>query len=136
MVADDFGGPNGLAFSPDESRLYVADTGAMFDPDAERHIRVFDVGGDGRTLRGGNVFHRVETGFADGFRCDSEGNVWTSAGDGVHCVDPDGALLGKILVPEGVSNVCFGGPARSRLFITASTSVYSVFLVRNGAQKP
>ena len=136
VVADDFGGPNGLAFSPDESRLYVADTGAMFDPDAERHIRVFDVGGDGRTLRGGNVFHRVETGFADGFRCDSEGNVWTSAGDGVHCVDPDGALLGKILVPEGVSNVCFGGPARSRLFITASTSVYSVFLVRNGAQTP
>ncbi len=108
----------------------------MFDAEADRHIRVFDVGSDGQTLNGSRIFHRVDAGAADGFRCDLEGNVWTSAADGVHCIDADGQLLGKIRVPETVSNVCFGGRAKSRLFITASTSVYSVYLNRNGAQMP
>ena len=130
VVADDFACPNGLAFSPDERHLYIADTGRMFESDPT-HIRRFGV--DGETLRGGDVFHAVSPGVADGFRCDSDGNVWTSAADGVHCIAPDGRLLGKILVPELVSNVCFGGRGRHRLFITATTSVYAVSLNRQGA---
>jgi gluconolactonase len=135
VVADDFAGPNGLAFSPDEARLFVADTGALHDPAAQRHIRVFDVGEGGR-LSGGGVFHVVSPGAADGFRCDEDGNIWTSAADGVHCIAPDGTLLGKIRIPEMVANVTFGGRRRSRLFICASTSLYAVYLNRRGAQQP
>ncbi len=134
-VATDFACPNGLAFSPDEAKLYIADTGAMFDAKAERHIRVFDVGADGR-LTGGGLFHKIQPGAADGFRLDTDGNVWSSAADGVHCVNPDGVRLGKIKTPQLVSNVCFGGRAKHQLFITATTSVYSVILNRNGAQRP
>ena len=138
VVADDFAGPNGLCFSPDESRLYVADTGKMFDASAERHIRVFDLEDDGRRLSGGAVFHVVDSGCADGFRADEDGNIWTSAGDGVHCLSPEGELLGKVRIPEVVANVTFGGRpgARNRLFICASTSVYAVHLNRRGAQRP
>ncbi|MEL6375240.1 MAG: SMP-30/gluconolactonase/LRE family protein [Pseudomonadota bacterium] len=135
VVCDDFAGPNGLAFSPDESRLYVADTGAMFDADARRHIRAFDVDAQGR-LTGGDVFHTIDPGAADGFRVDSDGNSWSSAADGVHCIAPDGRRLGKILVPELVSNVCFGGRAKHELFITATTSVYRIVLNRRGVQGP
>ncbi len=127
----DFRSPNGLAFSPDERRLYVADTG-LPDSDDPRHIRVFDVAGDGR-LTGGDVFHVISPGAADGIRLDSEGNVWSSAGDGVHCIAPDGHLMGRILLPERAANLCFGGRARHRLFITATTSLYVVALNRNGA---
>lgn len=127
----DFRSPNGLAFSPDERRLYVADTG-LPDSDDPRHIRVFDVSGDGR-LTGGDVFHVISPGAADGIRLDSEGNVWSSAGDGVHCIAPDGHLMGRILLPERAANLCFGGRARHRLFITATTSLYVVALNRNGA---
>ena len=133
-VVTDFNCPNGLAFSPDESRLYIADTGRMFGDDPT-HIRTFDVGAKG-ALGGGDVFHVVDPGVADGFRMDSDGNLWTSAADGVHCINPEGALLGKIFVPEPVSNVCFGGRAKHRLFITATTSVYSVVLNRSGVQWP
>ena len=130
----DFNGPNGLAFSPDERRLYVADTGRMFGDDPT-HIRVFDMG-ENDTVSGGDVVHVVRHGAADGFRADSDGNLWSSAADGVHCIDPDGALLGKILVSEQVTNICFGGRAKHRLFITATTSVYSVVLNRKGIQRP
>jgi gluconolactonase len=133
-VLTDFNCPNGLAFSPEETRLYVAETGRMFGGDPQ-HIRVFDVDGEGR-LSGGDVFHVVSPGCADGFRVDTDGNVWTSAADGVHCIAPDGRLLGKILVPELVSNVCFGGRAKHQLFITATTSVYMVTLNRRGAVLP
>ncbi|WP_420346331.1 SMP-30/gluconolactonase/LRE family protein [Pelagibius sp.] len=133
-VLTDFNCPNGLAFSPDESRLYVADTGRMFRGDP-RHIRVFDVADD-LTLTDGGVFHTIDPGAADGFRVDTDGNLWSSAADGVHCIDPAGRLLGKVLVPELVSNVCFGGRAKHRLFITATTSIYSVALNRQGVQKP
>ena len=133
-VATDFNCPNGLAFSPDETRLYIADTGRMFRDDPA-HVRVFDVLNDGQ-LSGGDVFHVIEPGVADGFRCDMDGNLWSSAADGVHCIDPGGTLLGKILVPELVSNVCFGGRAKHHLFITATTSVYSVVLNRKGSQSP
>lgn len=136
VVTDDFDCPNGLCFSPDERFLYVAETGLMFDADADRHIRRYEVGSDGRSLVSGDFFYRVDVGCADGFRCDIDGNVWTSAGDGVHCLGPEGELLGKILIPETVSNVCFGGRAKARLFMTGTTSVYSVFLNRNGAQHP
>ncbi|MBI1173402.1 SMP-30/gluconolactonase/LRE family protein [bacterium] len=132
-VLTDFNCPNGLCFSPDERLLYVADTGRMYHGDPT-HIRVFDMTG-GRP-RGGSVFHVVSPGVADGFRADSEGNIWTSAGDGVHCLAPDGTLLGKILVPEIVSNVCFGGRAKQELYITATTSLYRVVLNRKGVQQP
>ncbi len=132
-VATDFNCPNGLAFSPDETTLYIADTGRMFSDDPQ-HIRAFTV--NGSSLSGGEVFHKVSPGAADGFRCDTDGNLWTSAGDGVHCINPEGALLGKIRVPETVSNLCFGGHAKHQLFITATTSLYAITLNRNGAQTP
>ena len=91
---------------------------------------------DGLALSGGEVFHTVSPGYADGLKVDQEGNVWSSAADGVHCIDPAGALLGKILVPHRVSNVCFGGPARNRLFIGGSHNLYAVFLNRRGAAWP
>ncbi len=129
----DFNCPNGLCFSPDEKRLYVADTGRMFSSDPQ-HIRAFDVG-DGWSLSGGDVFHVIDPGCADGMRVDEAGNLWSSARDGVHCIAPDGRRLGKILVPETVSNICFGGRDRHRLFITATTSVYAVSLAIRGAAR-
>jgi gluconolactonase len=128
----DFGQPNGLAFSPDETKLYVADSASSHDIKAPRHIRVFDVV-DGRRLSNGRIFCSLDNGLPDGFRVDVKGNVWTSAGDGVHCFSPDGVLLGKILVPQTVANLTFGGPRRNRLFITATKSLYSVFVATNGA---
>jgi gluconolactonase len=133
VVASDFRCPNGLAFSPDETRLYVADTGRMFHADPQ-HIRVFVVAGD--RLSGGAVFHVISPGCADGIRTDTDGNLWSSAADGVHCIAPDGQLMGKILVPEVVSNICFGGRAKHQLYITATTSLYAISLNRNGAQTP
>ncbi|MDB5895895.1 MAG: gluconolactonase, partial [Rhodoferax sp.] len=135
-VADGFVQPNGLAFSPDESLLYIADTGATHQPGGPRHIRRFRVAADGRNLDGGEVFATSTSGLFDGFRIDSRGNLWTSAGDGVHCYTPDGHLLGKILVPEAVANVCFGGPKRNRLFICATTSLYAVYLNARAADRP
>ena len=132
-MLSDFHCPNGLAFSPDETRLYVADTGRMFHADPQ-HIRVFDV--DGAKLTGGEVFHTIAPGCADGIRTDTDGNLWSSAGDGVHCIAPDGTFLGKILVPELVSNICFGGRGKHQLYITATTGLYVVSLNRQGAQTP
>lgn len=133
VVADDFVRPNGIAFSPDERRLYVADTGATHAKDGPRHIRVFDVDDQG-SLSGGNVFATCTQGLFDGFRLDEAGRIWTSAGDGVHCYESDGTLIGKILVPEAVANVVFGGPKRNRLYICATTSLYAVMLPVNGAK--
>lgn len=135
VVADDFVKPNGLAFSIDEKQMYIADSGFSNDPKAPHHIRVFDVNADG-TLTGGKVFADVTPGLPDGFRFDTDGNLWTSAADGVHCYAPDGTLLGKILIPETVANLTFGGPKRNRMFITATSSVYSVFLNASGVQRP
>jgi gluconolactonase len=133
VVCDDFGQPNGLAFSPDESKLYIADSASSHDPVAPRHIRVFNVV-DGKTLSGSRIFCSLDNGLPDGFRIDVDGNLWTSAGDGVHCFAPDGTLLGKILVPQTVANVAFGGPRRNRLFITATKSLYAVYTATTGAQ--
>lgn len=133
LMADDFVKPNGLAFSPDGSLLYIADTGASHAPDGPRHIRRFKVGADGRSLGGGEVFAECTSGLFDGFRLDTKGRIWTSALDGVHAYHPDGTLLGKILLPERVANVCFGGPKRNRLFICATTSLYAITLNAKGA---
>jgi gluconolactonase len=135
VAIDDFAKPNGLAFSPDESVLYVADSGRSHDPDGPHHIRAFDLRDDG-TVGNGRVVMDVDPGVPDGFRLDTDGNIWTSAGDGVHCYTAEGALLGKIKIPELTANLTFGGPKRNRLFITAKTSLYSVFVAATGAQMP
>ncbi len=135
IAADDFAMPNGLAFSPDESVLYIADSGLSHDPAGPHHIRAFDVRPDG-SLAGGRVVVEVAPGVPDGIRCDIEGNIWSSAQDGVHCYTPEGALLGKIRIPEMVANLTFGGPKRNRLFITATRSLYSVFVATSGVQVP
>lgn len=135
LVADDFVQPNGLAFSPDESVLYVVDTGVTHQADGPHHVRRFTVAGDGHRLAGGAVFSTCAAGLYDGLRVDHHGHLWLSAGDGVHCVAPDGALLGKIRVPEAVANVCFGGAKLNRLFICATTSLYSVYLNTRAAPR-
>ena len=135
-VASGFVQPNGLAFSPDERLLYVADTGATHVPDGPRHIRCFQVNPDGRSLAGGKVFATSTAGLFDGFRIDVHGNLWSSAGDGVHCYGSDGTLLGKIRLPEAAANVCFGGAKLNRLFICATTSLYAVYLNTCAAPRP
>ncbi|MFC3208857.1 SMP-30/gluconolactonase/LRE family protein [Aquamicrobium soli] len=130
-VIDTMVKPNGLAFSPDGSTLYVSDTGVSHQKGGPKHIRKFRL--DGPSLKDEGVFATCTAGLFDGFRFDVAGRLWTSAGDGVHCYDPDGTLLGKIRIPETVSNLAFGGPKRTRLFITARQSLYSVFVVPKGA---
>ena len=136
LMANDFDGPNGLAFSPDERRLYVSETGDAAADDPRRCIRVFEVSANGTSLAGGEVFHRIEPGYCDGLRVDEAGRVWSSAGDGVHCIDAGGRLLGKILVPRVVSNLEFGGVAKNRLFITASQTLCAIYLNVRGAERP
>ena len=135
VVADDFVQPNGLAFSPDESKLYVSDTGATHVADGPRHIRVFDVG-DGGRLAGGALFATSSLGLFDGFRVDAHGNIWTSAGDGVHCYTPQADLIGKILTGEVVANVEFGTRKRNRLYICATTTLQAVYLNTRAAARP
>jgi gluconolactonase len=135
VAAGDFDGPNGLAFSPDEKRLYVSETGDQTMDDPKQYIRSFEVAPDGR-LSGGDIFHKVEPGYADGLCVDEDGNLWSSAADGVHCIDANGKLLGKILVPHRVSNLTFGGPLKNRLFIGGSHTLYAIFLNRRRARWP
>jgi gluconolactonase len=127
-VADDFDRPNGLAFSADEATLYIADS-------RRKHIRRFTVV-DGGALSGGDVFVTCDAGTFDGLRLDAEGRIWAAAHDGLHCFSPDGTLLGKLHVPEIVSNVTFGGIRRNFLYLTASTSVYGLKVNINGAAYP
>jgi gluconolactonase len=135
-VAEDFVKPNGLAFSPDEKHLYIADTGNTHVANGPKHIRVLEVNADGKSLSKGRLFAECTHGLFDGFRLDTKGNLWASAGDGVHCYDPDGALIGKIRVPEVVANLCFGGPKRNRLFICGTTSLYAIYVNARGASWP
>ena len=120
--------PNGLAFSPDESLLYIVDSGFTHKVDGPRHVRRFKVSVDGASISGGEVFANCSAGLYDGFRVDVHGNLWLAAGDGVRCHAPDGTLIGKVVIPEAVANLCFGGPKLNRLFICGTTSLYSVFL--------
>ncbi len=158
-VTDEIFKPNGLCFSPDYKKLYVADTGASHYDEAPKNIKVWDVVEE-KTLAGGREFASmnlempaatadikgadgkpvVKAGFADGIRCDIDGNIWASAGwvgdgyDGVHVFEPtEGVRIGQIRLPEICSNVCFGGTKRNRLFMTASTSVYAVYVETQGA---
>ena len=140
-VTDEPFKPNGMCFSADYKKVYIADTGKSHYPNAKSIIWVYDVDGD--KLKNGKTFAEMtldgKTGFADGIRCDEDGNVWASAGwvgdgyDGVHVFAPDGQRIGLILLPEIPSNVCFGGPKRNRLFITASQSLYAVYVEAQGA---
>lgn len=130
-VIDDFDKPNGLAFSPDEKKLYIADSGAIqgasfptIDYSKPHHIRVFDV--HENTLINGRIFIEIEPGIPDGFRVDHEGYLWVSSADSLRCISPDGELIGKIMLPEAVSNCCFGGDDGTDLFITSTSSVYRV----------
>jgi gluconolactonase len=135
VVADDFDKPNGLAFSPDEQRLYISDTGASHTPDGPRHIRVFDVV-DGQALTNGRVFAVIEPGFSDGFRFDQNSYLYTSTADSIQVFAEDGTRLGKIFVPEVIANCTFGGKDKNRLFITATTSLYVINLNTRGVQHP
>jgi gluconolactonase len=135
LVADDFVQPNGLAFSPDESLLYIADTGLTHQADGPHHVRRFTVAGDGRSLGGGEVLSTCDAGLYDGLRVDVRGHLWLSAGDGVHCLAPDGERLGRIRVPETVANLAFGGPKLNRLFICGTTSLYAVYLNTRAAAR-
>ena len=130
-VATDRVRPNGLAFSPDESLLYVADTGASHVAGLPMTIHAYPV--QGATLGPAKLFATSAVGMYDGFRLDVLGNVWTSAGNNVHCYAPDGRLLGAIPMPERVANLCFGGPKKNRLYIAAQTSLYALYLKVSGA---
>jgi gluconolactonase len=151
-MSDDIYKPNGLCFSPDYKKLYVADTGASHYDEAKEVIKVWNVVEESR-LANGEVFASmdlemeddkgkkvVKAGFADGIRADIDGNIWASAGwvgegyDGVHIFEPkDGVRIGQILLPEICSNVCFGGTKRNRLFMTGSQSLYAVYVNTRGA---
>lgn len=135
MVAGDFEKPNGIAFSPDEKYLFVADTGNSHRESGPKHIRRIEVRPDGKSLGTSVVFAECTAGLFDGFRFDREGRLWSSAGDGVHCFASDGTLIGKIRIPELVGNLVLGGPKLNRMFICGTTSIYSVFLTTRGAKR-
>ena len=132
IAVGDMERPNGLAFSPDEKLLYVVDT-----PGGAKTVHVYDMVDDGAKAANGRVFFDAMPGYADGIRVDTEGNLWCgfSGGegeDGVAVFAPDGALIGRILLPERCANVCFGGPKRNRLFMAASQSVYALYVEAQG----
>jgi gluconolactonase len=140
VMAEDFDRPNGICFSPDETRLYVGDSGASHTADGPAHVRVFQAAAG--EVSGGEVFAEMAPGFPDGLRVDRDGNLWIAAGwggdgyDGVHCYSPDGTEIGRIHLPEPCSNLCFGGVRRNRIFMTAGTSLYAVYVNTEGAQRP
>jgi gluconolactonase len=135
VVADDFAKPNGLAFSPDESELYIADSAVSHDASKPRHIRAFTVGAD-NGLTGGAARFICKDGIPDGFRVDTDGNIWTSSGPAIYVFAADGTGLGKINFPQNVSNLVFGGPKRNRLFVTCTHELYAMYVTANGAQRP
>ncbi len=137
VMADGLEKPNGLCFSPDYCRLYISDTGVTHKPGHPRIIEVYDVV-NASQLTNRRVFYDMQSAMSDGFRCDTDGNIWTSAGwageggDGVVCLSPEGEKLGMIHIPEPVANVCFGGAKRNRLFVTAGQSLYSIYTDAQG----
>ena len=141
VVVSDLDKPNGLCFSPDEKKLYLVDTGVPKHPTDPHPIYVYDVV-DGVRLANRRLFVNMAPGSSDGIRCDVDGNVWSAAGwgderyNGVHVFAPDGALIGKIHLPETCANLCFGGAKKNRLFMAASQSLYAVYVETQGAQTP
>jgi gluconolactonase len=141
VVVSDLDKPNGICFSPDEKKLYLVDTGLPKRPGDPRPIYVYDVV-DSVRLANKRVFANMAPGSSDGIRCDVDGNVWSAAGwgpenyNGVHVFAPDGTLIGKIHLPEACANLCFGGAKKNRLFMTASQSLYAVYVDTQGAQTP
>ncbi|HLJ78863.1 MAG TPA: SMP-30/gluconolactonase/LRE family protein [Acidobacteriaceae bacterium] len=139
VVVADMTKPNGLCFSPDEKLLYIVDTGTPKHPGDPSPIRIYNVV-DGVRLANGRMFVNMSPGTSDGIRCDVDGNVWSAAGwagdgfNGVHIFAPDGTLIGKIHLPETCANLCFGGAKRDRLFMTASQSLYSLYVGTEGVQ--
>lgn len=125
--------PNGLAFSPSEDRLYVADSSASHDDQGHRHIMAYDIGPNGTVTCSGSVILQVSNGVPDGLRVDEFGNLWVSSGAGVEVFASDGTALGVLNLPEPAANLCFGGPKGNRLFVTASSSVYAVYTAVCGA---
>jgi gluconolactonase len=134
-VVTDMDKPNGLAFSSDEKILYISDTSASHDEGGKHHIRAYDVINDSSAANG-RVFAVIEPGLPDGFRLDKQGWIFSSSSDSVQVFTPDGKLLGKILVPEKVGNLTFGGLSKDRLFIAASSSLYAIALNTQGLQRP
>lgn len=135
IVATDRDKPNGLAFNLDETILYVSDTGRSHKEDSWHHIFAYDVM-EGKTLSSGRVFVEINPGMSDGFRLDKHGYIFTSSQDSIQVYAPDATLLGKIMLPEPISNCTFGGVNKDRLFITASSSLYSIYLNTQGVQNP
>jgi gluconolactonase len=131
-VITDMTRPNGIAFSLDETKLYVADTGRTHQGAKEADMMVFDINKRGRPTKG-RKFADCAVGLFDGFRLDTDGRIWTSAGTGVECYLPDGTLIGRVKVPEIVANVAWGGNKRNVLYICGTTSLYAVRLMINGA---
>jgi len=134
VVAKDFNQPNGLAFSLNEDKIYIVESGQSEDLNVPAVVKVYDVDEDNK-LTNGRSFAYMDPGIPDGLRVDYQDNVWISAADGIHCFAPCGTLLGKIYVPETVSNLTFGGIRGNQLFITATTSVYSIYLNSSSAVK-
>ena len=140
IIADDFLRPNGICFSPDESRLYVVDTGASHDPDGPAHIRVLELEGD--RVMSSRVFADMKPASSDGVRTDVDGNLWAASGwggsdtNGVVCFSPEGDRLGMVHLPEPCANLCFGGVKKNRLFMAASQSLYALYVEAQGAQRP
>ena len=132
LITDRLVKPNGLCFNNSEDKLYVSDTGGSHVADGPRHIYSFDLKGEKLNSENPEIFAKCSNGLFDGFRIDNEDRIWTSAADGVHCYNSVGALIGKIKIPEIVSNVSFGGERLNRLFITGTTSLYSAYLAVNG----
>ncbi len=130
-VVTDMVKPNGLAFSPNETILYISDTAASHDPNGHHHIRAYDIT-DGKTVSHGRVFVVIEPGLPDGFRVDKNGYLFISSLDSIQVYTPEGERIGKILVPEKVGNCTFGGPDKNRLFIAASSSLYAITLETKG----
>jgi gluconolactonase len=127
--------PNGLCFSPDERTLYVGDTGASHQAGLPRTITAYAVSADGCSADATRTFATCDAGFFDGFRVDRASNIWASTAEGVRCYAADGTHIGTIKVPELVSNLCFGGAKRNRLYITAQTSLYAIYLAGNGLER-
>lgn len=131
VVSKDFLKPNGLAFSVNEDKIYIADSGGSHDVNAPNQIMVYDIV-ENKILKNGKVFHKFNPFFADGFRVDKDDNVWTSAGKGIKCFSPQGEVIGQLLLPDLVANLTFGGENNNILYVTSSSNLYSMELNQQG----